>query len=74
MEKNYMVRVNINFDDELYNQLSRIKNKSDFVRNAVREKLSNIKEKELKKSLIEGYKKEGKNMSEWDSTITDGWD
>jgi metal-responsive CopG/Arc/MetJ family transcriptional regulator len=74
MEKNYMVRVNINFDDELYNELSRIKNKSDFVRNAVREKLSNIKEKELKKSLIEGYKKEGKNMSEWDSTITDGWD
>ena len=69
-----MVRVNINFDDELYNELSRIKNKSDFVRNAVREKLSNIKEKELKKSLIEGYKKEGKNMSEWDSTITDGWD
>lgn len=74
MEKNYMVRVNINFDDELYNELSRIKNKSDFVRTAVREKLSNIKEKELKKSLIEGYKKEGKNMSEWDSTITDGWD
>lgn len=69
-----MVRVNINFDDELYNELSRIKNKSDFVRTAVREKLSNIKEKELKKSLIEGYKKEGKNMSEWDSTITDGWD
>jgi metal-responsive CopG/Arc/MetJ family transcriptional regulator len=69
-----MIRVNINFDDELYKELSKMKNKSDFVRIAVREKLRNIKEKELKKSLIEGYKKEGKDMPEWDSTITDGWD
>ena len=74
MEKDYMVRVNINFDDELYNELSKIKNKSDFVRTAVREKLSNIKQKELNKSLIEGYKNEGDTMTEWDSTIADGWD
>ncbi|NIP39264.1 MAG: hypothetical protein GWO07_10640 [Candidatus Dadabacteria bacterium] len=68
-----MVRVNINFDDELYNELSKIKNKSDFVRRAVSEKLYNIKEKELKELLIEGYKNEG-SVSEWDTTIADGWD
>jgi len=69
-----MVRVNITLDEELYKELSSIKNKSEFIRAAVREKLRIIKEENLKKVLKEGYKKEGKNLKEWESTVADAWD
>ncbi len=61
-------------DEDLYNELSTIKNKSEFIRSAVREKLRIIKEENLKKVLKEGYKKEGKNLKEWEVTVTDAWD
>ncbi|MGH7799666.1 MAG: hypothetical protein ACREOW_03430 [Thermodesulfobacteriota bacterium] len=69
-----MVRVNIMLDEELYKELSTIKNKSEFIRSAVREKLRIIKEENLKKVLKEGYKKEGKNLKDWESTEADAWD
>ncbi|HLE24875.1 MAG TPA: ribbon-helix-helix domain-containing protein [Thermodesulfobacteriota bacterium] len=69
-----MVRVNITLDEELYKELSSIKNKSEFIRAAVREKLRIIKEENLKKVLKEGYKGEGKNLKEWESTVADAWD
>ncbi|HEX9667533.1 MAG TPA: ribbon-helix-helix domain-containing protein [Thermodesulfobacteriota bacterium] len=69
-----MVRMNITIDKELYEELSQIKNKSGFIRDAVRDKLRVLREKQLRKSLKEGYKKEGKNLKEWETTITDGWD
>ncbi len=69
-----MVRINITIDEELYEELSYINNKSEFIRIAVRDKLKVIREENLKRSLIEGYKKEGKNLKEWETTITDGWD
>jgi len=69
-----MVRINITIDEELYEELSHIYNKSEFIRIAVRDKLKAIREENLKRSLREGYKKEGKNLKEWETTITDGWD
>lgn len=69
-----MVRVNIMLDEKLYKELSTIKNKSEFIRSAVREKLRIIKEENLKKVLKEGYKKEGKNLKDWESIVADAWD
>ncbi|MDA2918749.1 ribbon-helix-helix domain-containing protein [Desulfobacterota bacterium AH_259_B03_O07] len=69
-----MVRINITIDEELYEELSYINNKSEFIRIAVRDKLKAIREDNLKRSLREGYKKEGKDLKEWETTITDGWD
>ncbi len=69
-----MVRINITIDEELYEELSHINNKSEFIRIAVRDKLKAIREENLKRSLREGYIKEGKNLKEWETTITDGWD
>jgi len=69
-----MVRVNIMLDQDLYNELSTIRNKSEFIRDAVRDKLRVLRKKQLQKSLKEGYKKEGKNLKEWETTIADGWD
>jgi metal-responsive CopG/Arc/MetJ family transcriptional regulator len=61
-------------DQDLYNELSTIRNKSEFIRDAVRDKLRVLRKKQLQKSLKEGYKKEGKNLKEWETTIADGWD
>jgi len=47
-----MVRVNITLDEELYKELSTIKNKSEFIRSAVREKLRIIKEENWVFTLI----------------------
>lgn len=69
-----MVRINITIDEELHEELSHINNKSEFIRIAVRDKLKGIREENLKRSLREGYIKEGKNLKEWETTITDGWD
>ena len=69
-----MRRMNITLDEELYNELSQIKNKSEFIRSVVREKLRGIKEDNLKRALREGYRREGKNLKEWETTIADGWD
>jgi len=69
-----MRRMNITLDEELYNELSQIKNKSEFIRSVVREKLKGIKEDNLKRALREGYRREGKNLKEWETTIADGWD
>jgi len=66
--------VNIMLDQDLYNELSTIRNKSEFIRDAVRDKLRVLRKKQLQKSLKEGYKKEGKNLKEWETTIADGWD
>jgi len=66
--------VNIMLDQDLYNELSTIRNKSEFIRDAFRDKLRVLRKKQLQKSLKEGYKKEGKNLKEWETTIADGWD
>jgi metal-responsive CopG/Arc/MetJ family transcriptional regulator len=69
-----MVRINITLDEELYKELKGIKNKSEFIRSAVREKLEAIKKENLRKLLEEGYRKEGKNLMEWETTVADGWE
>ena len=61
-------------DEELYKELPAIKNKGEFIRSAVGEKLKSYKGGESKKVLQEGYIKEGKNLKEWETTVADGWD
>ena len=39
-----MIRLNLFIDESLNSELSKIKNKSEFIRNALREKLDQIKE------------------------------
>ncbi len=54
--------------DDLLEEVNKIsKNKSDFIRQAIKENL----EKETLKLLIEGYSKE-KKLDEWDVTVSDG--
>lgn len=63
-----MTKLLLNIPDELLSDVNKItKNKSDFIRQAIKEKL----EIEMKNLLIEGYSKE-KNLEEWDVTISDG--
>lgn len=69
-----MVRMNVVLDDDLYTELSTIKNKSEFIRSAIKEKLVAIKEEKIKRALKEGYINEGKNLKDWETTVADGWD
>lgn len=63
-----MSKLLLNIPDILLADVNKItKNKSDFIRQAIKEKL----ERETINLLIEGYSKE-KNLGEWDTTISDG--
>lgn len=73
-----MVRLNITMPEEVAEQLQRISNKSQFIAQAVREKFSREKRRDLERLLTEGYQKSAQediNMSgDWEnSTLTDGW-
>lgn len=63
-----MSKLLLNIPDLLLADVNKItKNKSDFIRQAIKEKL----DRETMSLLIEGYSKE-KNLDEWDTTINDG--
>lgn len=63
-----MSKLLLNIPDTLLSDVNKItKNKSDFIRQAIKEKL----DRETINLLIEGYSKE-KNLGEWDTTISDG--
>ena len=75
------VRLNITLSEELFRQVARIagpRKKSQFIAEAVREKIQKIGEEELRKLLEEGYK-EGKRESlaisrEFEAADLEGWD
>ena len=63
-----MSKLLLTIPDQLLEEVNKItKNKSNFIRLAIKEKL----EKETLSLLIEGYSKE-KNLDEWDVAISDG--
>lgn len=73
-----MKRLNITLPEEIVKELHNYKNISRFIAEALKEKVKRMKQEELDKLLIEGYKKgaeEGKKINEeWESITLEGWD
>jgi len=63
--------------EELVEQLRRVRNKSQFIAQALREKFQKEREKKLRGLLIEGYKSSAKEdrvvEKDWDATLNEGW-
>ncbi len=72
------VRVNITLPSEIAEMLKNVKNKSNFIAEAVRERIEKEEKAHLIKELSEGYKirksEEKKLAQEWDTTSGDGID
>ena len=72
------VRVNITLPLEIAEMLKKVKNKSGFIAEAIRERIEREEKANLIKELSEGYKvrkKEDKELSlDWDITSGDGID
>jgi len=76
-----VVRLNITVTEDLANKLNRIagpRRKSQFISEAVKEKIEKIQHEELQRALEEGYKsrkKESLSMTEeFESADLEGWD
>lgn len=71
-----MIRMNITMPEDVLKKLEKVKNKSRYIAEAVREKMYQDEMKKLKDELIEGYKavrEEDKTVTEdWSGTIGDG--
>ncbi len=72
------VRFNITLPLEIAEMLKNVKNKSNFIAEAIRERVERDEKANLIKELSEGYKvrkKEDKELSlDWDTTSGDGID
>ncbi len=73
-----MVRLNITMPEEVAEKLRHIANKSQFIAQAVREKFSREKRRELERLLAESYQKAAQEdmraNRDWENpTLTDGW-
>ena len=72
-----MIRLNITMPEDLVEELRKVENKSQFISQALREKISKLKKNKIEKLLIEGYsqsaRKDKKIIKDWDNTLTDGW-
>ena len=72
-----MVRLNITMPEQLVKELHKVKNRSRFIAEAVRERFESEKKRKLQSLLIEGYQKEaGRNKKfdqAWSNTLEDGW-
>ncbi len=73
----HLKRLNISLPEEIAQEIKDIPNKSDFIAEAVKEKLERINKEKLDKLLIEGYKatrKEDKEINqEWKKITLEGW-
>jgi len=73
----YMKRLNITLPEEIAQEIKHIPNKSNFISEAVKEKLERINKEKLDKLLIEGYKatrKEDKEINqEWEKITLERW-
>jgi len=71
-----MIRMNITIPDDVVKKLGKVKNKSRYIAEAVREKMHQDEMKKLKDELIEGYKtcreEDREVMNDWDATTGDG--
>jgi len=72
------VRINITLPLEIAEMLKNVKNKSNFISEAIRERIERENRTNLIRELSEGYKirkKEEKEISlDWDTTSGDGID
>ncbi len=72
------VRMNITLPVEVAEMLKKVKNKSSFIAEAIRERVKREEKDILIRELSEGYKvrqKEEKELSlDWDATVGDGID
>ncbi len=72
-----MKRLNITLPEEIAQEIKHIPNKSNFISEAVKEKLERINKEKLDKLLIEGYKatrKEDKEINqEWEKITLERW-
>ena len=64
----------INKDIDLNYKQLKIKNNSKLNKDSESKKIKSVKQDNLKELLIEGYKKQGLNLAEWESTVSDNWD
>jgi hypothetical protein len=70
-----MIRLNITMPEDLVKDLKRIKNKSRYIADALREKFKAERKMDMERTLTEAYKKAAKEdahfMEEWDGTAGD---
>ncbi|MCK4805377.1 MAG: hypothetical protein KAT88_12495, partial [Spirochaetes bacterium] len=68
---------NITLPEELTREIENISNKSRFIAEALKEKLTRIKKEKMNKLLAEGYKvtkEEDKKINEeWENISLEGW-
>jgi metal-responsive CopG/Arc/MetJ family transcriptional regulator len=71
-----MVRINITMPEDIVKDLKRVKNKSRYIAEALREKFQVEKKKETERILAEAYKQAAQDErhlnKEWDNTVGDG--
>ncbi len=65
-----MIRLNITIPNDIAEKLSKEKNKSRYIAEALSEKFRREEKKRLEKLMIEGYKA----SREEDNTIVEDWD
>jgi metal-responsive CopG/Arc/MetJ family transcriptional regulator len=72
-----MKRLNITLPEKIAQEIHNIPNKSNFIAEAIKEKIEKINRKKLDQLLIEGYKatkKEDKEINqEWEKITLEGW-
>ena len=73
----YMKRLNIALPEKIAQEIQNIPNKSNFIAEAIKEKIEKINRKKLDQLLIEGYKatkREDKEINqEWEKITLEGW-
>lgn len=76
-EAMYMKRLNITLPEKIAQEIQNIPNKSNFIAEAIKEKIEKINRKKLDQLLVEGYKatrKEDKEINqEWKKITLEGW-
>ena len=73
-----MTRMNITLPDEIAQKLSKKRNKSRYIAEALKEKFEKEKKREIERLMLEGYKatcREDKKLnSEWENISLEKWD
>ena len=74
----FMVRLNITLPDELAKKIANRRNKSQFIAQALKEKIEREERARLEKLLIEGYaatsKEDSEIQSDWEKDGLEGWE
>jgi metal-responsive CopG/Arc/MetJ family transcriptional regulator len=72
-----MKRLNITLPEKIAQEIQNISNKSNFIAEAIKEKIEKINRKKMDQLLIEGYKatkREDEEINqEWEKITLEGW-